>query len=121
MGHIRKKIAIRGSRWIKVTALVDTGATFSLLPPAIARKAGLDPSRRSYRVRLADGKTLTLGGDLGTLRLDGRTVPAVILVGPADEPILGVEAMEALGVELDVRKRRLHATRGYTIRLGGFR
>jgi len=121
MGHIRQSIRIKGTRWVTVKALVDTGATHCLLPPAIARKAGLDPAHHRYRVRLATGKVLTLGGDAATVRIDGREAPALVLVGDADEPILGVEAMEALGVELDLRRRKLKPTRPYTVRLGWFR
>lgn len=34
---------------------------------------------------------------MASFRVDGREAPATILVGKVDEPILGVEALEALG------------------------
>jgi len=124
MGHIHKDIYVRGGeahRWLKVRALVDSGATFSLLPHGLARRAGLDPAKLNYKVRLANGKAVRVGGDLGLIRIDGREVPATILVGDADEPILGVETLETLGLAMNFRTGRLSPTRGYTIRLGGFR
>jgi aspartyl protease family protein len=121
MGHISIDARFKGSRWVKVRALIDTGATYCLLPPGIARRAGLDPQRRTYRVRLANGNTVRVGGDIGTVRIDGREAPATVLIGKADEPIIGVEVLEALGVGLDMKKGKLRHTRGYAVRLGGYR
>ena len=114
-------VRIKGDRWTKLRALIDTGATYCLVPPAIARRAGLDAKRRTCRVRLANGKRLTVGGDIGTVAINGREAPATILIDDADEPIIGVEALEALGVEIDLKRRRVSPTRGYTVRLGGYR
>jgi len=100
---------------------VDTGAIYCLLPPDIAVRAGFDPKRRSYRVRLANGKLEKVGGDIGTVRIDGREAPATVLIGRADEPIIGVEVLEALGVSLDMKRGNIRHTRGYAVRLGGCR
>jgi predicted aspartyl protease len=72
-------------------------------------------------VRLADGKRIRLGADVVILQIDGREAPATILVGKVDEPILGVEALEALGLVVDPRKRGLFPSRPYAVRLGGYR
>ncbi len=45
--------------------------------------------------------------------------PTTILVGKVDEPILGLEALEALGLMVDPRRKRLSSTRPYAVRLGG--
>lgn len=121
VGHIVQSVRIKGSRWVEARALIDAGATYCLIPPDLARRAGLDASRRRYSVRLANGKRITVGGDLGTVRINGREAPATLLIGNAHEPIIGVEALEALGVELDLRRGVLKPTRKYTIRLGGYR
>jgi predicted aspartyl protease len=55
------------------------------------------------------------------IRVNGRQAPATILVGKVDEPILSVEALEALGLVVDPKKKRLIPTRPYAVRLGGFR
>jgi len=72
-------------------------------------------------VRLADGKRVKLGADVAIIRIDGREAPATLLVGDVDEPILGVEALEALGLVVDPRKKRLSPSRPYAVRLGGYR
>ncbi len=73
------------------------------------------------RVRLADGRRVRLGADVAIIQIDGREAPATLLVGDVDEAILGVEALEALGLVVDPRKRRLTPSRPYAVRLGGYR
>jgi len=72
-------------------------------------------------VRLADGRRVRLGADVAIIRIDGREAPATLFVGDVDEPILGVEALEALGLVVDPRKKRLSPSRPYSVRLGGYR
>ena len=54
-------------------------------------------------------------------QIDGREAPTTVLVGKVDEPILGVEALEALGLIVDPAKKRLSPSRPYAVRLGGYR
>jgi clan AA aspartic protease len=100
--------------------LVDTGATFSVIPRRLARELGVGP-RRSVTVRLADGRRLRVGADVAVVRIDGREAPTTVLIGDVDEPILGVEALEALGLVVDPRRKRLSPSRPYAVRLGGYR
>ncbi|OLC11259.1 MAG: hypothetical protein AUH77_10710 [Candidatus Rokubacteria bacterium 13_1_40CM_4_69_39] len=120
MGHIHQPVRLRAGRATTVRMLVDTGATFSVIPRRLARALGIRP-RRSVRVRLADGRRVRLGADVAIIQIDGREAPATLLVGDVDEPILGVEALEALGLVVDPRKRRLTPSRPYAVRLGGYR
>jgi clan AA aspartic protease len=101
--------------------LVDSSATFTVIPRRLARALGIRRPRRSVRVRLADGRQVKLGADVAIIKIDGREAPATVLVGDVDEPILGVEALEALGLTVDPRRRRLSPSRSYAVRLGGVR
>ena len=121
MGHIHQKVRLRAEKAATVRMLVDTGATFCVIPPRLARALGIGRPRRFVTVRLADGRRLRLGADVATLRIDGREAPATILVGEVKEPILGVEALEALGLVVDPRRKRLSPSRPYAVRLGGYR
>ena len=121
MGHIHQTVRLRGDKSVTVRMLVDTGATYSVIPPRLARALGIKRPRRSVRVRLADGRRIRLGADLAIVQIDGREAPTTILVGKVDEPILGVEALEALGLVVDPRKKRLSPSRPYAVRLGGYR
>jgi clan AA aspartic protease len=120
MGHIYQKVRLRADKAITTRMLVDTDATLSVIPPRLAKALGIKRPRRSVRVHLADGKRVRLGADVAVLQIDGREAPT-ILVGKVDEPILGVEALEALGLVVDPRKKRLSPSRSYTVRLGGYR
>lgn len=121
MGHIHHKVRLRAEKALTIRMLVDTGATFSVIPTSLARALGIRRPRRSVSVRLADGRRVRLGADLAIVKIDGREAPATILVGNVDEPILGVEALEALGLVVDPRKKRLSPSRPYAVRLGGYR
>jgi predicted aspartyl protease len=101
--------------------LVGTGATYSVIPPRLARALGSKRPRRFVSVRLAVGRHVRLGADLAIVKIDGREAPTTILIGKVDEPILGVEILEALGLIVDPAKKRLSPSRPYAVRLGGYR
>jgi len=121
MGHVYQEVRVPAEKTATVRVLVDAGATFSVIPLRLARILGTRRPRRSVRVRLADGRTVRLGADVAVLQIDGREAPATIIVGKVDEPILGVEAMEALGLVVDPKRKRLSPSRPYAVRLGGYR
>ncbi len=101
--------------------LVDTGATYSVISPRLAKALGVARLRRSVSLRLADGRRVRLGVGVAVVRIDGREAPITMLVGRVPEPILGVEALEGLGLVVDSRRKRLAASRPYAVRLGGYR
>ncbi|MBI4603114.1 MAG: aspartyl protease family protein [Planctomycetes bacterium] len=120
MGHVYVNAKVKGKRQGTVRFLVDTGATYCLVPEELARKLGLFKTPMRQKVRLADGKTVRLPVAGGLIRLDGREAATWFWIGRCDEPLLGVETLEVLGLEVDPKKRRLKAVRPYATRLGGF-
>ena len=120
MGHVYVEATIRVKRKRKARFLVDTGATCSLISPDLAKQVGMEPSRLREKVHLANGKTVQIPTALGRVRIDGRETVTVFWIGPCDEPLLEVEALEALGLAVDPRTGTLKATRPYATRLGGF-
>ncbi|MDP3768335.1 MAG: retroviral-like aspartic protease family protein [Dehalococcoidia bacterium] len=121
MGHIHQSVELRAKKSATVRMLVDTGATFSVIPDRLARAVGIKRLARSVAVRLADGRRVRLDAGVAIFRIDGREAPATILVGEVAEPVLGVETLEALGLTVDPRRRRLTPSRDYAVRLGGYR
>ncbi len=121
MGRIYQKVRLWAEKTTTIRMLVDTGATFSVIPPGLAKILGMKRPRRSVRVRLANGRIVRLGADVAVLQIDGREALATILVAKVDQPILGVEALEALGLVVDPKKKRLSPSRPYAVRLGGYR
>ncbi len=121
MGHVFQEVRLWAAKIATVRMLADTGATFSVIPPGLARILGIRRPRRSARVRLADGRKVRSGADADILRIDRPDAPTTILVGKVDQPILGVEALEPLGLAFDQKKKRLSPSRTYGVRLGGNR
>lgn len=87
--------------------LVDTGAVDCLVPGRHLRELGLKPrGKRLYE--LADGSDVTLDVTVAEIEFMGETVGATVIFGPDDaEPILGVTALESVGIEVDPRSQRL--------------
>ena len=99
--------------------LVDTGATDSLVPRKHLEAIGLEPrARRVYE--LADGSELGL--DIGAAEIEfmGDFTAGVVMFGDDDaEPLLGVTALESVGIEVDPVNQRLK--RLPAVRLKGIR
>ena len=101
--------------------LVDTGATDSLVPAPHLDAIGLKPrGRRVYE--LADGSEIVMDITVGEIEFMGETVGGTILYGAANaEPLLGVTALESVGIEVDPvsqRLKRLPAVRLKGVRAG---
>lgn len=99
--------------------LVDTGATDSLVPRKHLEAIGLEPrARRVYE--LADGSEPGL--DIGAAEIEfmGDFTAGVVMFGDDNaEPLLGVTALESVGIEVDPvnqRLKRLPAVRLKNIR-----
>ena len=109
--------------------LVDTGATDCLVPGPHLDAIGLKPrGKRVYE--LADGSEIVMditvgeiefmGETVGEIEFMGETVGGTILYGAANaEPLLGVTALESVGIEVDPVSQRLK--RLPAVRLKGVR
>lgn len=122
MGHVFVTAELSWVNAEQVRLLVDTGATYTLLPEDLARRLGIAPSPRSVRVTLADGseKDFQLGTVL--VRLEQREAGATVLIAPpGSEPLLGVEALEALGLAVDPTSLTLRPSRAHGVLAVGLR
>ena len=95
--------------------LVDTGAVDCLVPRPHLESIGLAPKgQRIYG--LADGQEIRMDITTGDIEFMGEIVGGTIVMGPAEsEPLLGVTALESVGIEVDPRNQSLR--RLPTIRL----
>ena len=102
-----------------VRLLVDPGATASIIPREILLAVGI-PVLRAEEFELADGRKISRHVGGAHLTFSDHTGPTLVVFGePDDTPVLGVVAMEEMGLEIDpgsgeVRKakRLLVAARG---------
>ncbi len=87
--------------------LVDTGATDSLVPRPHLEAIGLAPrGKRIYE--LADGSELRSDVTVAEIEFMGEIVGGTIIFGEAGvEPLLGVTALESVGIEVDPVSQRL--------------
>ena len=95
----------------EVRFLVDSGATYTLLPNDVWKKLGLAPKRR-LALSLADGTTVEREVSECHITLpqgDGH-IP-VILGEPGDEPLLGAVTLQILGLVLNPFNRTLQPMR----------
>ena len=99
--------------------LVDTGATDSMVPRNHLDAIGLKP-KGSRVYELADGSELKLDITVAEIEFMGEIVGGTIIYDEeGTEPILGVTALESVGIEVDPnnqRLKRLPAVRLKTIR-----
>ena len=86
---------------------VDTGATDCMAPGNQLRAIGIRPDgKRTYE--LADGTEIVMEIAVARIEFMGDLVGATILFGQDDvEPILGVTALESVGIEVDPQNQRL--------------
>ena len=87
--------------------LVDTGATDSLVPRPHLESIGLIPKgQRVYE--LVDGREIRMDITTADIEFMGEIVGGTILFGEANtEPLLGVTALESVGIEVDPLNQRL--------------
>ena len=92
--------------------LVDTGAIDSLAPRDKLLAAGIKPQRKAV-YELADGQAVEYEIGFANIKFLGAETVGQIIFGPEGvEPILGVIALDSVGVVVDpVSKnlKRLHA------------
>src|SRR6266851_2070612 len=111
MGHVYVEARVFARRSARVRFLVDSGATFTIVPPSVARNIGATPLGREFQVSLADGTRRSLKACTMGIVLNRRTAPMTALLLPEGEALLGVEALEALGLSINPVSKKLEPTR----------
>ena len=110
MGVFRVPVEIgdpEGERFERVDAMVDTGATYTLVPASTLHRLGVEPEERGP-FELADGSLRDLEIGQTRVRVDGQEVTTVVVFG--DEgmtPLLGAYTLERLRLAADPARRRL--------------
>ena len=91
----------------EIDLLVDTGATFTVLPSDLWRRMGLT-SDFTRQLRTADGRVLERAQGLAYLEIDGHAATVPVIEGSdRDVPVLGVTSLEILGLAFDPVKGEL--------------
>lgn len=111
MGLIHVTTTLRSSEKSKknyeADFLVDTGATDCLAPASALKKAGIIP-RGKMTYELADGRLVEYAFGLAEIEFMGEITSGRVIFGPeGTEPILGVTALESVGILVDPTRQTL--------------
>jgi clan AA aspartic protease len=111
MTYVEGKVTGPSRKKATVQFLIDSGATYTLLPEKIWKAIELTP-KRSHRFVLTDGSTIERQISechLALPQADGHT--PVVLGEPGDEALLGVVTLEILGLVFNPFNRTLQPMR----------
>ena len=109
--YIEGIVAGPGGKQVSVRFLVDSGATYTLLPHNDWQAIELSP-KRSVAFTLADGTSVERKVSECHITLpQGEGHTPVILGEPGDEALLGVVTLEILGLVLNPFTRALQPMR----------
>ena len=90
-----------------LTGVVDTGASFTVIPEHILDDLGV-PRDEVELFSLADGSIQELALGRAEMELEGRTRDVYVVFGASREKILlGAMALEAFALAADAKNRRL--------------
>jgi predicted aspartyl protease len=90
-----------------IDAMVDTGATFTVVPASILRRLGVEVTRQVGFV-LADGTRIERDAGWMVVRVDGEESPSPVVFGEDDAPVLlGAVTLEVLLLGVDPVNERL--------------
>ena len=94
------------SRFEQIEALVDTGATYTVIPRDVLERLGIAPQFRRFRV--ADGRVVELDMAVVMVRLEGQTLPTICIFGEEGmNALLGAVTLEEFGLGVDPANQRL--------------
>lgn len=95
------------SRFERIEALVDTGATYTVVPRDVLERLGIGPQLRR-RFRVADGRVLELEMAWVIVRVEGESAYTLCVFGePGMDALLGAVTLEELGLGVDSVNERL--------------
>ena len=104
--HLRLD-SLDGERSLEIDALVDTGASYTIVPATLLAGLGVEPIDR-IRLALADGRPVDYEMGQAVATVDGRSIPTLVLFGDEGaRPLLGAYTLEGLRLSVDPRQGRL--------------
>ena len=99
--------SLAGTRFVDVTALVDTGSNYSFLPGSFLAGLGVEQEYRK-RFALADQRIVEYSMGQVRMRLEGEELIVPVIFAPEGSgPLLGVTALEIFSLGIDPVNQRL--------------
>ena len=101
-----------GGEFLPVDALVDTGASHTMLPSNLLTTLGVVVIEQ-VAFQLADERMVEYDVGEARIRLDGRERTTLVIFGPDDvEPLLGATTLQLFNMAVDTVSERLFSVPG---------
>jgi clan AA aspartic protease len=109
MGTFQVTIEIgdpQGARFVPISALVDSGASHTVVPRSVLERLGLKPEER-WPFQLADGRQAEYDVAQTQVRINGRSRFTIVVFGDEGVSLLGAATLEVFRLGIDPVGRRL--------------
>ena len=115
MGHVFLKAVFRGKEVLEVDKmLVDTGASFTVMPLRVAEKYFIE-TPFEVDLKLGDGRVVKARVFVAEAEIEGRRGPLRILAFEGAVPVIGVDTLETLGLKVDPLTGKVEKTDYYLL------
>jgi predicted aspartyl protease len=115
VGHVFVKAKFRGRDVVELKeVLVDTGASFTVMPLSTARDHFIE-TPFSADLRLGDGRIVKAKVFIAECEIEDRRGPVRVLAFEGAVPVIGVDTLETLGLKVDPVTRRIEKTEYYML------
>ena len=119
MGYTKVKGALsdpKRTRALEVEFLVDTGASYMVIPPSVARELKLE-SFQTIKATLADKREVEADYSFAYVEIMDREAPVPVLIMDSTLPLLGAFTLQVLGLAVDPVKEEVIPTRPFALGL----
>jgi predicted aspartyl protease len=111
MGEVRIRVRLRALPTSPASSeldlLVDTGAAYSWLPRKLLEELGVKPVRKG-RFKTIKGEVVVRDVGYAFVEHESEMAPTVVVFAEeGDESVLGLHALESLGLEVDPVTRQV--------------
>jgi predicted aspartyl protease len=115
LGHVFLKVRFRGKGVLEVNEmLVDRGASFTVTPLDVAEKYFIE-TPFEVDLKLGDGRVVKARVFVAEAEIEGRRGPLRIMAFEGAVPVIGVDALETLGLKVDPLTGRVEKTEYYML------
>lgn len=113
MGHLHTDMTVRGSKTaVKLkNVLIDTGATYTVLPEEILEEVGAWGPMPEVEVELGNGERVKAKAHGVAITIEEVEAPSISITFEGAQTVIGVETLESIGLKLDPTTGKLEFTR----------
>jgi len=113
MGHLYTDVKVRGNKTsVELRkVLIDTGATYTVLPKSVLEEVGAWGPLPEVEIGLGDGRKVKAKAYAVAITIEGVEAPAISVTFEGAQTVIGVETLESVGLKLDPTTGKLEFTR----------